>query len=210
MKKLIIALVSAILLSILGIAGLNYMKSNGPRDRVLSPSGSKIIVEEMSYYVSGEKIFGKLFKPADENGNFPDSLGPLPLVLFFHEPLKTEWAENMMKSLVSKGLVGYTCGFRGSDKDVEALVKRMRKEKFVEDGLVFLIADTSCGNEIVKATSRLGHRLQGVVLVEPVLTGKARETYVRYGQEFLTIVDSMKGNAISLIEDYLEERGALK
>ena len=99
MKKLIIALVSAILLSILGIAGLNYMKSNGPRDRVLSPSGSKIIVEEMSYYVSGEKIFGKLFKPADENGNFPDSLGPLPLVLFFHEPLKTEWAENMMKSL---------------------------------------------------------------------------------------------------------------
>ena len=117
MKKLIIALVSAILLSILGIAGLNYMKS-----------GSKIIVEEMSYYVSGEKIFGKLFKPADENGNFPDSLGPLPLVLFFHEPLKTEWAENMMKSLVSKGLVGYTCGFRGSDKDVEALVKRMRKE----------------------------------------------------------------------------------
>ena len=201
MKKLIISLVSAILLSVLGIVGLNYMKSNGPRGRVLSPSGSKIIVEEMSYYVSGEKIFGKVFKPADENGNFPDSIGPLPLVIFFHEPLKTEWAENMMKSLVPNGLIGYTCGFRGSDKDVEALVKRMRKEKFVEEGLVFLIADTSCGNEIVKAASNLGRKLQGVVLVE---------LYVRYGQEFLTIVDSMKGNATSLIEDYLEERGALK
>ena len=210
MKKIILTLVTAILLAILGIVGLNYMKDTGPRGRVVSPSGSTIIVEEMSYYIKGEKIFGKIFKPADANGNFSDSLGPLPLVMFFHEPLKTEWPESLTKALVSKGLVGYTCGFRGDEKDIEAIVKRVSKERFVEDGLVFLVGDSSCGNEIVKASSRLGHRLQGLVLVEPALSGKARETYVRYGQEFLTITENTKGNSATLIEDYLEERGALK
>ena len=210
MKKLIISLSSLLLLALLGIIGMNYMKDNGPRTRVISPSGSRIIVEEMSYYISGDKVFGKLFKPADINGNFPDSLGAFPMVIFFHEPLKTEWAENLVKTIVPKGVVGYTCGFRGGEKEAEAIVKRLRKESFVQDEMVFLICDSSCGNEIVKAVTKLGHKIQGLVLVEPTLTGKARETYVRYGREFLTITDTMKGNAASLIEDYLEERGALK
>ena len=76
--------------------------------------------------------------------------------------------------------------------------------------IYFLICDPVCGDNIVKAVSKLGHSIQGLVLIEPALTGKAREIYVRYGLEFLTIKDSMKGDAVSLIEDYLEERGALK
>ena len=83
--------VSVILLALLGIFGLNYLKKNGPRERVVSPDGAKIIVEEMSYYIGGDKLFGKVFKPSDENGNFPDSLGPMPVVVYFHKPLKTEW-----------------------------------------------------------------------------------------------------------------------
>ena len=210
MKRVIISLASLILLAILGLVGFNQMKSNGPRGRVISPTGSKIIVEEMSYYVGGEKVFGKVFKPADGNGNYPDSLGALPLVVFFHEPLKTEWPESLIKSLVPKGVIGYTCGFRGSDKDAESLVKRLRKEKMVMDDMVFIISDSACGNEVVKAVTRLGHKIQGLVLIEPSLTGKARETYVRYAREFLTVNESSKSNAASMIEDYLEERGALK
>ena len=210
MKKIILSIVSVILLALLGLLGFHNLKTNGPRGRVISPTGSKIIVEEMSYYVGGEKIFGRLYKPADDNGNFPDSLGPLPLLAYFHEPLKTEWPENLVKTIVPDGLIGYTCGFRGSEKDAIALIKRLSKEKFVQHGLIFLVADPYCGNEIVNAVSKLGHRIQGLVLIEPELTGKARETYVRYGPEFLTIPESSKGNAVQLIEDYLEERGALK
>lgn len=210
MKKLIISIVSLLLLALLGIIGLDYMKDNGPRTRVISPAGSKIIVEEMSYYISGEKVFGKLFKPADENGNLDESMGAMPLLIYFHEPLKTEWAENLVKTMVSNGMIGYTCGFRGSEKDVEAMVKRLRKESFIQEDMVFLASDSTCGNEVVKAVSKLGHKIQGVILLEPALTGKARETYVRYGREFLTITDASKGNAVSMIEDYLEERGALK
>ena len=158
----------------------------------------------------GEKVFGKVFKPADGNGNYPDSLGALPLVVFFHEPLKTEWPESLIKSLVPKGVIGYTCGFRSSDKDAESLVKRLRKEKMVMDDMVFIISDSACGNEVVKAVTKLGHKIQGLVLIEPSLTGKARETYVRYAREFLTVNESSKSNAASMIEDYLEERGALK
>ena len=73
MKKVILSIVSVIILALLGIVSLNQMKNNGPRGRVISPTGSKIIVEEMSYYIGGEKVFGKVFKPADGNGNYPDS-----------------------------------------------------------------------------------------------------------------------------------------
>ena len=59
MKRVIISLASLILLAILGLVGFNQMKSNGPRGRVISPTGSKIIVEEMSYYVGGEKEIGR-------------------------------------------------------------------------------------------------------------------------------------------------------
>ena len=210
MKKIILSIVSLIILAVLGFFGLNYMKNNGPRGRVISPSGSTIIVEEMSYYIGGEKVFGRLYKPADENGNFPDSLGPLPILVYFHEPLKTEWPESLVKSMVPDGLIGYTCGFRGGEKDAVEMIKRLSREKFVQQGQIFLVSDSSCANEIVKAVTKLGHRIQGLVLIEPALTGKARETYVRYGPEFLTIPASAKGNAVQLIEDYLEERGALK
>ena len=210
MKKLILSLVSVILLALLGIFGLNYLKKNGPRERVVSPDGAKIIVEEMSYYIGGDKLFGKVFKPSDENGNFPDSLGPMPVVVYFHEPLKTEWPENVVKSLVPDGIIGYTCGFRGKDKEAVNLVQRISKESFAQPGMIFVVSDASCGDQVVKAVTKLGHKIQGLVLVEPQLTGKANETYIRFGNEFLTIGTAEKENAVSLIEDYLEERGALK
>ena len=210
MKKIIISIAGAVLLALLGILGLNYLKNGGPRERVVSPAGSKIIVEEMSYYIGGDKFFGRIFKPTDDNGNFPDSLGPMPVVVYFHEPLKTEWPENLVKSLVHHGIIGYTCGFRGKDKDAVNLLKRIGKEEFVQPGMLFVVSDASCGNQVVNAVSKLGHKIQGLTLVEPQLTGKANETYLRYGREFLTIGTAEKENAISLLEDYLEERGALK
>lgn len=207
---MIISIVGAVLLALLGIMGLNHLKKAGPRERVVSPSGSRIIVEEMSYYIGGDKFFGKLFKPADENGNFPDSIGPMPIIVYFHEPLKTDWPESVVKSLVPDGIIGYTTGFRGKDKDAANLLKRISKEAFAMPGMMFVVSDASCGDQVVNAVARLGHKIQGLALVEPALTGKANETYQRYGREFLTIGTEDKGDAVSLIEDYLEERGALK
>ena len=89
MKKVIVSLIVSLLAAMLGIVGLNLFKDAGPRERMKAENGSRIIVEELSFYRHGDKVFGKIFKPTDENGFFPDSLGPRPVLIFFHEPLKT-------------------------------------------------------------------------------------------------------------------------
>ena len=210
MRKLIITIASLILLAILGLAGITFLRNGNPRSKVISPSGSTIVIEEMSYYIGGEKVFGKVFKPAGEDGSFDGSAGPLPAFIFLHEPLKTDWPESVVKSLVPSGIIGYTNGFRGSVKDIVKLVNRVGKEKFVQQEMLFLACDVSCCDETMLAVEKLGHKIQGLIIVEPRMTGKASELYQRYGKEFLTIDASQKGNAVSLIEGYLEERGALK
>ena len=210
MKKIILSLVSVVLLGLLGLFGLNYLKKSNPRERISTPDGSRIIVEEMSYYIGGDKVFGRVYKPADENGNYPDSLGPKPVVIFLHEPLKTDFPESVVKSVVPDGVVGYVSSFKGKAKDAVSIVKRVAREKFAEPDMVFLIGDSSTGDALVQAAAKLGSRIQGLVLVEPALTGRSSELYQRYGKEFLTIDASAKEGAVPLIEDYLETRGALK
>lgn len=206
MKKIIVSLATLILLALLGVFGLKYLHNN-PRERVKIEDGSTMTVEELSFYSGGEKLFGKLYyrQPGDGTGQ-----GQTPVVIYFHEPLKTAWPESVIKSLVAKGLSGYACGFRGDAKDAVRIVKRIGRESFASPDMLFLVSDASCADEIVLAAAKLGQKIQGLILIEPALTGKAHEIDLRYGKEFLTIDSSRKGEAMSLIEDYLEERGALK
>ena len=205
MKKLIVSLATLILVALLGVFGLKYLNNN-PRERVKIEDGSTMTVEELSFYSGGEKLFGRLYyKPTTDGAQ-----NQTPVVIYFHEPLKTAWPESVIKSLVAKGLSGYACGFRGDAKDAVKIVKRIGRESFADPEMLFVISDSSCADEIVLAASKLGHKIQGLVLMEPNLTGKAREIDLRYGKEFLTINNSQRGEAMPLIEDYLEERGALK
>jgi hypothetical protein len=205
MKKIVLSIVSVILFALLAILGLNIYSGHGPRERAKAPDGSKVVVEELSYYIHGGKVFGKVYRPDDG-----DAATERPLVIYFHEPLKTDFPEGVLKSLVSDGLSGYVTGFRGKDSDAVTIVKRLSREEFAEKDMVFLVCDAYCADNILLAASKLGHRIQGLILIEPNPTGKAREIYQIYGKEFLTVNASQKGNAVALIEDYLEERGALK
>ena len=205
MKRLIYSLVSVIILALLAILGLNIYSNRSPRERIKASGGSKVVVEEMSYYIRGGKVFGKVYRPDEGDGSVKR-----PLVVYFHEPLKTDFPESVLKTLAADGLSGYATGFRGKDSDAVTIVKRLSKEGFAEKDMIFLVSDSYCADNILQAASKLGHRIQGLVLIDPNPTGKAREIYQIYSREFLTIGASEKGNAISLIEDYLEERGALK
>lgn len=210
MKRIIAYLAGMIILVLLGILGVNVFKGQGPRERLKADDGETILSEELSYYKGSQKIFGKVFKLADENGNYPDSTGPRPVVVFFHDPVKAAWPEQVVKSIVSKGLVGYTCAYHGRPKDVETIVRKIRKEKFVTQDLLFIISDSCSSAGAVEAVSHLGRKVAGLVLVEPELTGKAAAVYQRYGAEFLTIDSASKGNVVALVCGYLEQRGALK
>ncbi|MBP5487849.1 MAG: hypothetical protein J6Y06_09530 [Bacteroidales bacterium] len=205
MKKIVLSIGSVVLIALLAILGLNIYSGRGPREKVKAPDGSKVVVEELSYYIHGGKVFGKVYKPDDG-----DASARRPLVVYFHEPLKTDFPESVLKALVSDGLAGYATGFRGKDSDAVSIVKRLSREEFAEKDMVFLVSDAYCADNVLLAASRLGHRIQGLILLEPNPTGKAREIYQIYGKEFLSIDSSQKGNAVALIENYLEERGALK
>ena len=205
MKKLVLSIGAAILVALLAILGLNIYSGHGPREKVKAPDGTKVVTEELSYYIRGGKVFGTIYKPDDGDASLSR-----PLVVYFHEPLKTDFPESVLKALVTDGLSGYATGFRGKDSDAVSIVKRLSKEEFAEKDMIFVVSDSYCADNILLAASKLGHRIQGLVLIDPNPTGKAREIYQIYSREFLTIGPAQKGNAIPLIENYLEERGALK
>ena len=104
MKKFIATLAALIILALLGLLGVNLFRNSGPRERIKAENGSKIIVEELSYYRNNGKLFGKVYKPAGEDGYFSGT--DYPTVVFFHEQLKTNLPESVLKALVPEGIVG--------------------------------------------------------------------------------------------------------
>lgn len=210
MKKVIVSLISALLVALLGVIGLNIFKNASPRERVKAENGSRIIVEELSFYHGNDKIFGKVFKPADEKGFFPDSLGPRPVVIFFHEPLKTAYPEGFVKALVPEGLIGYTTAFHEKDKDVEFMVKKISKERFADSDRIYLVGDSFTSEAVVKAAYKLKKAVSGLILIEPELSDKTAGLVPRLGYDVLTIDAAGKASAKTAAIDYLELRGALK
>lgn len=209
MRKLIGSLVIAIIAGALGIGAWMFFKDNGPRERVEAGNGSKVIVEELSYYSHGEKLFGKVFKPADENGNFPDSLGRRPAVIFFHEPLHTSLPQSMLTSLASNGLIGYMSALH-DDKDAVTVLSKIRSEKFVEKDLVFFIADSASSENAIKAAAKNRKEVAGIALIDPPKSVIESKSMKKYGKKPLIIESSETANAPKLILEYLESLGALK
>ena len=217
MKKVIISVVASLLVSLLGIIGLNIFKESSPRERVKAENGSRIIVEELSFYHNSDKIFGKVFKPADEKGFFPDSLGPRPVVIFFHEPLKTAYPEGFVKALVPEGLIGYATAFHEKGKNVEFIVKKIAKEKFTDKDRIYLVCDTFASEAVVKAAYKMKKAVSGLfgekfglILIEPELSDKTAGLVPRLGYDVMTIDAAGKASAKTAAIDYLELRGALK
>lgn len=210
MKKVIVSLIVSLLAAMLGIVGLNLFKDAGPRERMKAENGSRIIVEELSFYRHGDKVFGKIFKPTDENGFFPDSLGPRPVIIFFHEPLKTAYPEGLLKSLVPEGLIGYSTALHERGNDVRFMVKKIRKEKFADAERIILIADTFSAEAVTKAAYRLKKSVSGLILIEPEVSESVSRLTPKLGYEVLTVSTSEKTSARIKILDYLEIRGALK
>lgn len=210
MKKVIVSLISALLVALLGVIGLNIFKNASPRERVKADNGSRIIVEELSFYHGNDKIFGKVFKPADEKGFFPDSLGPRPVMIFFHEPLKTAYPEGFVKALVPEGLIGYTTAFHEKDKDVEFMVRKISKERFADSDRIYLVGDSFASEAVVKAAYKLKKAVSGLILIEPELSDKTAGLVPRLGYDVMTIDAAGKASAKTEAIDYLELRGALK
>lgn len=203
-------MVTTVLVALLGIVGLKMFSGKGPREHVKTESGSNVVMEELSFYRGGTKVFGKVVKPADENGSYPDSLGKRPVLLYFHEPLKTAYPESLIQELSADGVIGYVTAFHGNEKDIEFIVKKISKEKFADKDRMFIIADSTSSSAAVKAAGKLGEAVSGLILIKPSLDDKAKATLRKLGYEVLGLNTSNKDVVYDNASCYLEINGALK
>ncbi len=210
MKKLILSLAAAVILALLGFLGWKMLSPDHPRERLSSKADGDVLVEELSYYLHGQKAFGKVYKPCDENGRFPDSLGTRPVVIFFHEPLKTALAAKTAQGLAGRGVITYAVACDGTAKSAKGLAGKIRGEKFTDPDLLFLVADAFNGNAVIDAALQLKGKVAGAVLIEPDPDEKTARKVTRLPYKAVSVGTEEKGNLLPILCAYLEENGAMK
>ena len=209
MKKLVTTLAVIVILALAGLLGWRLFSPDSPRERLTGADGSSILSEELSYYLHGKKAFGKVYKPCDENGNFPDSLGTRPVVAFLHEPLKTAFPVRAAQRLAAQGVIAYVVSCDGQGRTARGLAGKVRGERFTDPDLFFLVADAFNAKAAVEAALRLQDKVAGMVLTGPQLDEKDLRRVTRLPYEVLSL-DPEAADAAERIGTYLEEHGAMK
>ena len=196
-KRLISCLVILAILAGGVFGAIRYMHSLSPR-QVMTPSrGVTVHVEELSFFSGGEKIYGKVYKPVDSLKK------SYPLLIYCHGlgQLSDE-AKNICTQAATLGYIAYAFDFRGgatdsrSDgdmlnmslkteiKDLEEVLKRMRKYDKVDHHRIFL-----CGHSMGSAVAGIvaGEHpslVEGAVLLSPAfnLPDMTKEQYPKIGR----------------------------
>ncbi len=163
MKKVIVSLIVSLLAAMLRIVGLNLFKDAGPRERMKAKNGSRIMVGGSSFLQDGDKVFGKIFKPTTGIAS-PNSLGPRPLIIFFHEPLKTTYPEGLQAP-----------GSRRVDRLLDSIPReRQRREIHGEEDKEGEVRRRGENNPdsghistkaVTKATYRLKKSVSGLIMI---------------------------------------------
>ena len=189
MRKLIVSLVSAIILAILGFFGVRYMNSFSPRQTEKSENGSKVAIEELSYLEGDIKIFGKLYRPAEAALKGTEmSRRKFPTVVFCHGlGMTCDYWHSWCRALAGEGIVAYAFDFQGGAmqnsrstgnimnmtqeterEDLAMVMKRLRKEHFVDKDSIFLVGHSLGGLVASQYAAGDGKRLlRGLVLMAP-------------------------------------------
>ncbi|MGN1216307.1 MAG: hypothetical protein ACI4TJ_08675 [Candidatus Cryptobacteroides sp.] len=210
MKKIITAIVVVLLLAALGILGFRFLGSDSPRRHETTREGNSLVTEKLGWYRGSELISGKLIRPCDSSGTFDESFGARPLVMFVHDPMKVSAAEKVTKQLVPMGVIGYIVPCPDKAEDIVFLIRKMAGQEYADKDRIFLVADSFSSDKVVNALIKAGRKTAGAILLEPQLQGKAALTVERHGAELLVVAPEQEGNALELITDYMEERGAFK
>ena len=176
---LIVLAVLAVLAVGLGFGVHYYLKSHSPRQVIVTRHSPNIYVEELSYFDGLDKIYGKVYKPQD-------TLGAKPLIIFCAGiGTNSDVWDETCRMAARKGMVAYTFDFRGGfpgsrssgnpldmsvkseRKDLEFVLKRLRREPFVDKDHVYLMGHSQGG--LIAALVGAGYRKEvaGMVLLAP-------------------------------------------
>ena len=164
----------------------------GPRQVVKAQGGGKVNVEEMSFYEGKDKIYGKIYRSAD------DSLKKCPAVIWCHGlGVNLDSASEWCAAIASEGFAVYAFDFRGGSPDsrstglstlemsirtevddLEAVTKHIRKVRHIDGSCVFLVGESQGG--LVAAMTASAHPTwyKAAVLLYPAFNipdnGRAR------------------------------------
>ena len=207
MKKLLLSLAAALVLACLGYFGWKAFGPEKVRERITTREGANVISEALSYYLRGQKAFGKVYKPCDEDGRSVESEGTRPVVLFFHEPLKTAFAAKTAQALAGRGVFACTFSCDGNERTVRNLAAKVAGERFADPDLIFLAADGFSGGAVAAAALKRKDRAAGLMLFAPSLDEKTLRQLPRLPYETLSVGADGKMDEVFA---YLEEHGAMK
>lgn len=189
---------SGLVLALIAVSvfgGYKYILSLSPRQLVREPSGSKVAVEELSFHLGKDKLYGTVYKPAD-------TLSKRPLVIYCHDLGQTgaEWAD-LCRRAVGCGYVAYAFDFRGGSPasrstgsmgdmsvqtqkdDLETVIRRLRGERYVDGKQIVLVGHGQGGLVASEAAVEKHNGIGALVLLSPAynLAAEAQARYPRLG-----------------------------
>ena len=171
-----------ILLVLALVAGLSataarLLRKASPRQTLKAEDGRAIFCEELSFFGSGGKIYGKVYKPYD-------TLGRKPVLVYCHD-LGGNYNEGkyICETVAKKGMVAYSFDFTGGSPesrsagtlsevsvrtevaDLKAVVVRLLKEDFTEKRSIYLVGKGLGGAVAGLVASELKKDIAGVVFI---------------------------------------------
>ena len=156
------------------------LRNTGPRDTVKGSSGTKIDIEELSFYIKGEKIFGKVYRPSS------DTLVKLPAVVVCHDIGRSaDDCDALCRRIADQGLIGYCFDFRGGSdysrssgdtfemsarteaEDVKGILKALRKIPYIKDSRIYLAGEGLGALAAAMAAASDNSLARALILISP-------------------------------------------
>lgn len=172
-----------LVLALLGAAAagyLNHIRKTASLHQVVSGGGgTKVSVEELSYFDGLDKTFGKIYRPAEGEG-------PFPTVIVCHDLGMTgEWGDAFCRLIAGRGFCAYAFDFKGGSPDSRSsgattdmsvvtekedllrVIRRIRKEKFSDRDRLFIMGHGAGGLAAALAAQEMRKDIAGLVLLAP-------------------------------------------
>ena len=170
------------------------LRNTGPRETIKGSSGTRIDIEELSFYIKGDKVFGKVYRPVS------DSLTRLPAVVVCHDIGRSaDDCDALCRRIADRGFIGYCFDFKGGSdysrstgdplamsarteaEDIKGVLKALRKVPYIKDSRVYLAGEGLGALSAAMAAASDKALARALILISPSVNipDLSREMYPR-------------------------------
>ncbi len=225
--------ITALVLAILSGILWGFLRKQNPRETVTSYTGTKVDIENMTFYNRNDKIAGTIYRPVG------DSVSRMPVLIYCPSiGMNRDAGASICKGAAGKGYIGYAFDFRGGSpnsasaglsttdmtlsseiSDLKAVIKGIRGLRHADKKNIFLVGEGFGGVVAAAIAAEKPSVCNGIILISPDLnySDLLRERYPRkrdipdtllvdntlLGKEFIR--DLRDRDTKSLLHDYPKE-----